>query len=84
MLRLAPILGKMEDLMAENTPPMHVRLPQRADAVEGKEQQLGKPNPPKSVLDPRTVSQDLAKKPSSVQGEEDALIAELDQGPLEA
>ena len=84
MLRLATILGKMEDLMAENTTTTHIRLPQRAEAVEGKEQQVGKPIPPKSVQDPRTVSQDPAKKPSSVQEEEDVLIAELDQGPLEA
>jgi hypothetical protein len=65
-------------------PIIHNRLPQRADAVEGIEQQPGKPVPPKSVPDQRSVSQELANKPRKVQKEANALIAELDQGPLVA
>ena len=65
-------------------PTAHIRLPKRADAVEGKEQRPGQSVPPKSALDPRTISQDPTKKPNYVQKEENALIAELDQGPLEA
>jgi hypothetical protein len=65
-------------------PTIHIRLPQRADAVGGIEQQPGKLVPPKSVPDQRIVSQDPAKTPHKVQKEENALIAELDQGPLMA
>ena len=65
-------------------PILQIRLDQRLDAVELKEQQMGETIPPKLVPNPHIVSQNSAKKPSSVQEEEDALIAELDQGPLEA
>jgi hypothetical protein len=43
--------------------PTHIRLPQRADAVEGPEKVPGKTIKPPDNPDPRTVSQDpIAKK----------------------
>lgn len=63
---------------------LHIRLPQRADAIEGKEQQPGNTVPPNSAPDPRTISQDPVQKPSKVQKAADAIVAELDQGPLGA
>jgi len=57
---------------------LHIRLDQRVDAVELKEQQLN------SVPNPHIVSRDPAGERSSAQMEENALIAELDKGPLEA
>jgi hypothetical protein len=44
--------------MAEKAPPLHLRLPQRADAVAGKEQQPGAVPPLTVARDPRTSSQD--------------------------
>ncbi len=64
-------------------PTPHMRLPQRAGPVEGKEQQP-ETVPPKSAPDPRTASQDPAQKPGKVQKADDAIVAELDQGPLVA
>ena len=65
-------------------PILHIRLDQRLDAVELKEQQMGETNPPKSVPNPHIVSRDSVRERGSVQAEENALIAELDKGPLEA
>ena len=63
---------------------LHIRLDQRVDAVELKEQQLNETSPPKSVPNPHIVSRDPAGERSSAQMEENALVAELDKGPLEA
>jgi hypothetical protein len=56
-----PIPSKMEDFMGNN-PPTHLRMPQRAEAVEGKEPQPGIPTPIAPVSDPRTASQDPVLK----------------------
>jgi hypothetical protein len=45
--------------MAEKTPPAHIRLPQRSDAVAGQEQRPGMAASA-AVPDPRTASQDPA------------------------
>ena len=60
---------------------LHIRLPQRADAVEGKEQQPGKAVPPEAVPDSRAVSQDPAQKPSKVQKAEAPLWRNWIKGP---
>jgi hypothetical protein len=39
----------------------HIRLPQRADAVEGREGSAGRPSRYSAVKDPRTVTQDPAE-----------------------
>jgi hypothetical protein len=65
-------------------PTIHIRLDQRVDAVELKEQQLSETIPPKSVPDPHIVSRDSARERRSAQMEATALIAELDKGPLGA
>jgi hypothetical protein len=65
-------------------PTIRIRLDQRVDAVELKEQQLSETIPPKSVPDPHIVSRDSARERSSAQMEANALIAELDKGPLGA
>jgi hypothetical protein len=57
---------------------LHVRMPQRADAVEGIRQQPGKAAPAISTPDPRTASQDPTRKA------ENAVLAKLDRGPLGA
>jgi len=44
--------------------PIHVRLPQRAEAVEGREGSTGQPPEFPSVKDPRTVTQDPTLKPN--------------------
>ena len=74
----------MENVFDMKKPILHIRLDQRVDAVELKEQQLDKTIPPKSVPGPRMVTRDPVRERSSVQVEENALIAELDEGPLEA
>ena len=48
----------MEYPMAETPDPVHVRLPQRADAVAGKERQPGAPQPVQPAPDARTATQD--------------------------
>ncbi len=63
---------------------LHVRMPQRADAVEGIQQQPGKMVPPAPTPDPRTASQDPTRKPGDVRKAENAIIAKLDRGPLGA
>jgi len=73
-----------ENVFGMKKPILHIRLAQRVEASEVKEQQLGKPIPPKSVPAPRIVSRDSAKERGSAQMEVNALIAELDKGPLEA
>ena len=74
----------MEIVFDMKKPILHIRLDQRLDAIELKEQQLNETIPPKSVPDPLVVSRDSARERSCVQGEENALIAELDKGPLDA
>jgi hypothetical protein len=74
----------MENIFDMKKPISHIRLDQRVDAVELREQQLSETVPPKSVPDPHIVSRDPERERSSVQVEENALIAELDKGPLEA
>jgi hypothetical protein len=63
-------------------PTLHVRMPQRADAVEGGEQKSGKAG--LRGPDTHTSSPELAPKPSAVQKAEDGIVAELDQGPMGA
>ena len=46
--------------------PTHVRLPQRADAVEGREEPTGQPPKVPPVKDPRTVTQDPTLKPKGL------------------
>ena len=74
----------MENVFDLKKPILHIRLDQRVDAVELKEQQLCETIPPKSVPDPHIVSRDSARERSSAQMEVNAIIAELDKGPLEA
>jgi hypothetical protein len=52
------IQSKMEDFMATKPPPAHIRLPLRADAVSGREQQPGEAPRSDPAPDARTVSQD--------------------------
>jgi hypothetical protein len=47
--------------MADN-PPIHLRMPQRAEAIVGKEPQPGTVKPIASIPGPRTVSQDPVTK----------------------
>ena len=49
--------------------PLHIRLPQRAEAVSGQEQQPGADAPAKAAVDPRTASQDpsLKAKPTTIE-----------------
>jgi len=65
-------------------PSQHIRLPQRADAVEGVEPRPGKILPPDATPDPRTQSQDPIRKSGRRLKAENRVIAELDQGPLGA
>jgi hypothetical protein len=46
--------------------PIHLRLPQRADTVEGREQPGGQPSKASSAKDPRTITQDPALKPKGL------------------
>ena len=48
--------------MTETPSPVHVRLPQRADAVEGKEGKPGAPPPTQRAPDARTATQDPVTK----------------------
>jgi hypothetical protein len=57
----------MEDFMAE---PTHLRLPQRAEAVVGPEQQPLTAAAPAMAIDPRTVTQDPALKAKIKSAEE--------------
>ncbi len=54
--------------MAENLP-IHIRLPQRAEAVSGQKLQPGAEVPAKAAADPRTASQDpsLKAKPTTIE-----------------
>jgi hypothetical protein len=74
----------MENVFDMKNPILHIRLDQRVDAVELKEQQLSETIPPKPVPDPHIISRDSARERSGAQMEENGLIAELDKGPLEA
>jgi hypothetical protein len=74
----------MENVFDMKKPILHIRLDQRVDAIELKEQQLDETIPSKAVQNPRVVSRDSARERSCVQAEENALIAERDKGPLEA
>lgn len=65
-------------------PTLHIRLPQRADAVEGEEPRPGKIPPPDTEPDPRTESQDPLRKSGGLLKAQKSIIAELDQGPLGA
>ena len=60
--------------------PLHMRLPQRADVVEG----AGTTIPSGAVPDPRTASLDPTQDLSKVQRAENAIVARLDHGPLGA
>ena len=46
--------------------PTHIRLPQRAGAVEGQEGPTGQPSKVPPATDPRTVSQDPTTKPKGL------------------
>ena len=48
--------------MVAERPVVHIRLPERSDAVGGQERQPGAPLVAKTRVDPRTVSQDPALK----------------------
>ena len=61
---------------------IHLPLPKRAGSIEGKEPQAEKPIPSESGSD--TVTQDATMKINKIQREGNALVAELDQGPLGA
>ena len=65
-------------------PTLHIRLPQRADAVEGEEQRPEKTLPLKTEPDPRTESQAPIQKAGKLLKAENGIIAELDHGPLGA
>jgi len=65
-------------------PPLHTRLPKRAEAVERLGRHPGDALPPSLVPDPRTASPDPAQKPRAVQKATDGIIAELDHGPMGA
>jgi hypothetical protein len=52
--------------MAKKKQPKHIRLPQRAEAVEGVEPELGGPPIPIKKTDPRTASQDPVLKSKRV------------------
>jgi hypothetical protein len=52
--------------MANKKQPTHIRLPQRAEAVEGAETKLGGPSIPIKKTDPRTASQDPTLKSNRV------------------
>jgi hypothetical protein len=62
----------MEDLMADR-PAVHIRLPQRAEAVSGEEQRPGEAVPEQATPDPRTVSQDPVAKDDAlkIEGQND-------------
>ena len=60
--------------------PLHMRLPQRADIVEG----AGTTIPSGAVPDPRTPPQDPTQNLSKVQQAENAIVARLDHGPIGA
>jgi hypothetical protein len=51
--------------MADKSQPLHIRLPQRAEQVEGEEARPGQPAKKPSEPDPRTASQDPAPQPPS-------------------
>jgi hypothetical protein len=53
-------------VVANKKQPTHVRLPQRSDAVEGREQKPGEPPRPTKKPDPRTAPQDPALKSKRV------------------
>ena len=48
--------------MAAKEAPIHLRSPQRADAIGGAGQKPGEAPPIVAALDPRTVSQDTVLK----------------------
>jgi len=48
--------------MVVERPVMHIRLPERSDAVGGQEPRPGAPLVAKAPVDPRTASQDPALK----------------------
>jgi hypothetical protein len=78
------IAQKQQENIGMTKPTLHLRTEKRADAVEEKERQPGKPFSSAPSPDRRTSPQDPVKKTSGAGKEEDVLIAELDQGPLEA
>jgi hypothetical protein len=56
---------RIEAIMADKPKPLHVRLPQRAEQVEGEESGPGLPAIKPAEPDPRTASQDPLPKPLS-------------------
>jgi len=64
--------------------PLHNRLPQRADAVEGKEQLPEESVPAQVIPDARPAAPPPVRKAGKLSRAENGIIAELDQGPLGA
>lgn len=57
--------SEIEAIMTDKSQPLHIRLPQRAEQVEGEEPGPGQRAKNPSEPDPRTASQDPPSKPRS-------------------